>query len=93
MIVYLNNHICLAGADIKELVPMNLPQCYENGLLDKLSLIAKVKKPIIAAVNGYALGEGCELALSCDIVYAGDKAEFGQPEILVGTIPGKNLLV
>jgi len=76
------------GVDVNEMLSLSLPTCYLGAYLENWSQVAKAKKPVIAAVNGYALGGGCELAMSCDIIYAGEKAEFGQPEILIGTIPG-----
>jgi enoyl-CoA hydratase len=76
-----------AGADIKEMQPMCFTDVYKTNLFGDLDAIPRAKKPIIAAVNGYALGGGCELAMMCDIIIAGDKAKFGQPEIKLGTIP------
>ena len=84
-----NDKAFAAGADIKEMQPKGFIDMFAS---DFASIggdrIAKCRKPTIAAVAGYALGGGCELAMMCDIIIAADTAKFGQPEITLGTIPG-----
>jgi len=77
-----------AGADIKEMSNLTFPETYQKDLFGGTDEISRISKPIIAAVGGYALGGGCELAMMCDIIIAAENAKFGQPEILLGTIPG-----
>ncbi|KAI1658222.1 ClpP/crotonase [Daldinia decipiens] len=78
-----------AGADIKEMAPLTFSEAYTKSFIESWSqLTTQVKKPIIAAVSGHALGGGCELAMMCDIIYCTASANFGQPEIKLGTIPG-----
>jgi len=78
-----------AGADIKEMSGFTYMDVYrQNFITAKWERVAHARKPVIAAVAGYALGGGCELAMMCDIIIAGDNARFGQPEITIGTIPG-----
>jgi enoyl-CoA hydratase len=77
-----------AGADVKEMEGLDLMAAYQSDFIGSWQEVAGLRKPIIAAVAGYALGGGCELAMMCDIIIAADNAKFGQPEINLGTIPG-----
>ena len=77
-----------AGADIKEMQDKNYIQAYQENFLSSWDRVANIRKPIIAAVSGYALGGGCELAMMCDFIFASDAAKFGQPEITLGIMPG-----
>jgi enoyl-CoA hydratase len=77
-----------AGADIKEMQPLQFAEVYSRDLLGGWDDVAKVRKPVIAAVSGFALGGGCELAMMCDFIIASETAKFGQPEITLGVIPG-----
>ncbi|OLS58956.1 enoyl-CoA hydratase [Pseudomonas putida] len=77
-----------AGADIKEMAELSYPQIYIDDLFSDSDRVANRRKPIIAAVSGFALGGGCELALMCDFILAADNAKFGQPEINLGVLPG-----
>jgi enoyl-CoA hydratase len=78
-----------AGADIKEMAPKSYMDMYKtNFFADAADRIAAIRKPLIAAVAGHALGGGCELAMLCDFIIAADNAKFGQPEINLGVMPG-----
>ncbi len=94
-----NNILCMvltgsekafaAGADIKEMAARDFPDTYTTDYMSGLwERASTCRKPIIAAVAGYALGGGCELAMQCDMIIAADNAKFGQPEVNLGTIPG-----
>ncbi|KAL8568152.1 hypothetical protein ACOMHN_027675 [Nucella lapillus] len=76
------------GADVPEMSQKTLQDIMEQDFPANFASISKCQKPIIAAVNGYALGGGCEVAMMCDIIYAGDSARFAQPEIALAIIPG-----
>ena len=77
-----------AGADIKEMRSHAYPQTYLDDFIGSWERVAGRRKPIVAAVAGFALGGGCELAMMCDIIIAADNAKFGQPEIKLGVMPG-----
>ncbi|MDQ0932797.1 enoyl-CoA hydratase/isomerase family protein [Streptomyces turgidiscabies] len=90
VVVYGGEKVFAAGADIKEMQAMDHAAMVARArdLQDSFSAVARIPKPVVAAVTGYALGGGCELALCADYRIAGDNAKLGQPEILLGVIPG-----
>ena len=77
-----------AGADIAEMAPKSFDEMFEEDFFADWEQFTAMRTPKIAAVAGYALGGGCELAMMCDMIFASDKAKFGQPEIKLGVIPG-----
>ena len=84
-----NDKAFAAGADVKEMAGKTYPETYlDDFITDGWERVAQCRKPVVAAVAGFALGGGCEIAMMCDIVVAADNARFGQPEITLGTIPG-----
>ncbi|QGZ35783.1 enoyl-CoA hydratase [Stappia indica] len=77
-----------AGADIKEMSSLSFVEAYKTDFITSWDQVSRFRKPILAAVAGYALGGGCELAMMCDFILAADNAKFGQPEITLGVMPG-----
>ncbi|MDQ6618666.1 MAG: enoyl-CoA hydratase [Pseudomonadota bacterium] len=84
-----NDKAFAAGADIGAMAEWDFQKVYADDYITRdWESLRKVRKPVIAAVAGYALGGGCELAMMCDLIIAADSAKFGQPEITIGTMPG-----
>jgi enoyl-CoA hydratase/carnithine racemase len=90
VVVYGGERVFAAGADVKEMSAMSYADMADRsaGLQSAFTAVADIPKPVVAAVTGYALGGGCELALCADVRFAAEDATFGQPEILLGIIPG-----
>src|SRR5690606_4263699 len=83
-----DNKAFAAGADVKEMAELDAVGVWQHARPRHWARIARFPKPVVAAVNGYCLGGGCELAMHADIIVAGETAQFGQPEIRLGIIPG-----
>jgi len=87
MVLTGSEKVFAAGADIKEIKDKSFVEALANDFFAPWERLSRCRKPVIAAVSGYALGGGCELAMMCDFIIASDTAKFGQPEILIGVIP------
>lgn len=83
-----NERVFAAGADITAMADATVTDMLSDSFVELFDGLRKVKKPVLAAVAGYALGGGCELAMSCDMILAAENARFGQPEVTIGVIPG-----
>ena len=88
MVITGNEKAFAAGADIKELMNKSIQQMMDTDHIAVFGRIRTIRKPVIAAVSGWVLGGGCEIAMSCDMIVASESAMFGQPEITIGVIPG-----
>jgi len=88
MVITGNEQAFAAGADIKEMADKTIQQMMDRDHVAVFGRIRTIQKPVIAAVSGWVLGGGCEIALSCDMIVASESAKFGQPEINIGVIPG-----
>ena len=88
MVITGNEKAFAAGADIKEMADKSIQEMMDTDHIAVFGRIRAIRKPVIAAVSGWALGGGCEVALSCDMIVASESAKFGQPEINIGVIPG-----
>ncbi|GAB4479060.1 MAG: enoyl-CoA hydratase [Anaerolineales bacterium] len=88
MVITGNDRAFAAGADIKEMADTSALEMFQRDMIGQFDRIRRIRKPVIAAVSGWCLGGGCELAMSCDMIIASDTARFGQPEITIGVIPG-----
>lgn len=88
MVITGNDRAFAAGADIKEMAEASALEMFQREMVEQFDRIRRIRKPVIAAVSGWCLGGGCELAMSCDLIIASETARFGQPEITIGVIPG-----
>jgi enoyl-CoA hydratase len=88
MLIAGSERVFAAGADIKFMAEASSAEMRSNGFVGLFEELRNIKKPVLAAVSGFALGGGCELAMACDMIVASETARFGQPEVTIGVIPG-----